>query len=93
MQTKYKNRMNSDEEPTSLRIKQLLELMPTLKRYVPEILTFNSTLSLLDFYQKSKTKQTSNLFSEIELPKEIQDQSLTADIIYYPHLKQEINLH
>jgi len=67
--------------------------MPTLKNYVPNELKYNSTLPLFDYLQKSKTKEASNLFSEYDLPKEAVDPNVVVDQIYYPHLKQEINLH
>lgn len=54
---------------------------------------FNSSLPLFDFYQKKTLKQASNLFSEYELPKEASDPNAPVDDIYYPHLKQEVNLH
>jgi hypothetical protein len=93
MQTTFKNRLNSDETPVSPRFNQLLSLMPTIPKYVPAVLRYNSTLPLFDYYQKSKLKQASNLFSDYDLPKEAQDPTQVVDETYYPHIKQEINLH
>ena len=67
--------------------------MPTLKNFVPDEIKYNSTLPLFDYHQKSKLKQASNLFSDYDLPKEALDPKIVVDEVYYPHLKQEINLH
>jgi len=93
MQTKFKNPLHSKEAPHSARLKQLLELMPTIPKYMPSEHRFNSSLPLFDYMLKSNTKQASNLFSDYDLPKEAQDPTVEVDTTYYPHLKQEVNLH
>lgn len=93
MQTKFENHLKSNEAATSPRFKQLLDLMPTIPNYVAHELRFNSSLPLFEYMQKSKLKQASNLFSDYDLPKEAQDPAVEIDEVYYPHLKQEINLH
>ena len=70
MQTHYKNRLSSDETSESHRLTQLKTLMPTLPNYVQKDYYFNSSLSLFDFYKRNKQSQTTNLFSDYELPKE-----------------------
>lgn len=91
MQTIFDNRLH--QGASSPRFQQLLELMPTIPRYMPRVHRFNSSLPLFDYLQKSKLKQTSNLFSDYDLPKEAQDPAVEVDENYYPHLKQEVNLH
>ena len=59
--------------------------MPTVIWYTPEVHYFNSSLPLIDYKQKGK-KEASNLFSDIEMPKEKSDDK-EKDENYYPHVK------
>lgn len=70
MQTHYKNRLGPGEISESHRLTQLKTQMPSLPNYVQKDYYFNSSLSLFDFYKRSKQSQTTNLFSDYELPKE-----------------------
>ena len=80
------------EKPKSPRLAQILELMPTVHDFVPPIHRFNASLPLIDYHQKSKLQEKNNLFSEIDMPKEKQEE-VEVDETYYPHIKREINFH
>jgi hypothetical protein len=56
MQVTVDNQLHQ-ELPTSPRIAQILDLMPQIVDYTAPVLTFNQSLPLIDYKQKSKAKE------------------------------------
>eukprot|EP00353_Schmidingerella_taraikaensis_P001847 CAMPEP_0185599028 /NCGR_PEP_ID=MMETSP0434-20130131/82409_1 /TAXON_ID=626734 ORGANISM="Favella taraikaensis, Strain Fe Narragansett Bay" /NCGR_SAMPLE_ID=MMETSP0434 /ASSEMBLY_ACC=CAM_ASM_000379 /LENGTH=160 /DNA_ID=CAMNT_0028228245 /DNA_START=123 /DNA_END=605 /DNA_ORIENTATION=- len=59
-------------------------------------MTFDGSVPLIGYYQKSALNQKSNLMGDIDMPEEKETgEAVEAakDETYYPYLKQELNLH
>lgn len=70
------------------RFQQLLQLMPSLKQYLPPVLYFESFVPLVDFNQKSQIEQKNNLFGDYDLPAEKKEASKDAsEEKYVPYIK------
>ena len=80
------------EKLTHPRHQQLLDLMPMLRKILPNDNYFDSSVPVVAFHQKAKVSETNNLYSEPGMA-QAEENAEDEDQTYYPYLKQELNLH